>query len=194
MRRRILLLFVACALLIAPVACSGSEKKADPGSTAVADDTTITEPAADGWLTEVATATVPAVEVYKDRPTGSSITSATGIALRAGSDRPAIPRDGYASAGVHTSPVGFVYDNPTYFKNPLVFMVTQDDGGPWLQVDLLARPNHQQGWIKRSDVTLSSHRYHLKLTKSTFTLQAYDGDTLLGETQVVIGKDTTFTP
>ena len=140
---------------------------------------------------------MPVVEVYKERPPASSATTgvtATGVALRTAADRPAIPRDGYLSAGVRTTPTGFAYDNPTYFKNPLVFVVTQDDGGDWLQVELLARPNHQQGWIKRTDVTLTSHRFHLALTKSTFTLQAFDGDSLLGETKVVIGKDAMFTP
>ena len=195
-RRRISLVIVACALLLVPLACGGNENKAQPvGSTEA--DTATTAPAADPWLTEVATAAVPEVQVEKERPPSSSDTTgvaATGIALQAASERPPIPRDGYLSAGVRTTPTGFAYANPTYFKNPLVFVVTEDDGGEWLQVEVLARPNHQRGWIKRSDVTLTTHRFHLALTKSTFTLQAFDGDTELGETKVVIGRDATFTP
>jgi len=189
---------VAVVLLVVPLACGGSDK-AQPadGSTPSETATATTRGGGDPWLTEVATAAVATVEVLKERPPDTSATTAvaaSGVAFQAPSDRPAIPRDGYLSAGVTTTPLGFAYDNPTYFKNPLVFQVAEDDGGDWLKVDLLARPNHEQGWIKRSDVTLTSHRFHLALTKSTFTLQAFDGDSLLGETQVVIGRDATFTP
>ena len=197
MRRRIPLVLVAVALLIVPLACGGSDDKAQPADSSTQSVTATTRGGADPWLTEVATAAVPTVEVLKQRPPDTSATTAvtaSGIAFRAPAERPAIPRDGFRSAGVSTTPVGFAYDNPTYFKNPLVFQVVEDDGGDWLKVDLLARPNHQQGWIKRSDVTLTSHRFHLALTKSTFTLQAFDGDSLLGQTQVVIGRDATFTP
>ncbi len=198
MRRRISLVLVAVALAVIPLACGGSENKAQQADTStVEQDTATTRPGADPWLTEVATAAVPVVEVLKERPPETSATtgaSASGVVYQAASERPAIPRDGYLSAGVSTTPAGYAFDNPTYFKDPLVFVVAADDGGDWLQVELLARPNHQVGWIKRSEVTLSKHRYHLKLTKSTFTLQAFEGDNLLGETQVVIGKDATFTP
>ncbi len=88
---------------------------------------------------------------------------------------------------------GYTYENPTYFKNPLVFVVTEDDGD-WLKVALQARPNHTEGWIKRSDVTLSETHTHIELVKSSFHLKAWDGDRLVAETDVVIGKDATFTP
>jgi hypothetical protein len=180
------------ALLI-PLGCSGKKDQAVPDTGSEVTETTVAP--ADPWLTEVAAAAVPEVQVYEKRPASdtSSGAAGTGAALQTGSNLPPIPRTGYQSAGVRVTAEGFAYDNPTYFKNPLVFVVTKDDGD-WLQVELLARPNHQTGWVKRSDVTLSTHHFHLKLTKSTFDLQAYDGDQLLTETKVVIGKNSTFTP
>ena len=65
---------------------------------------------------------------------------------------------GSTSVGVAVEPDGYAYSNPTYFNNPLVFDVVHDDGD-WLQVSLLARPNHQMGWIRRADVTLSTTEY-----------------------------------
>lgn len=199
MRRRIAPVLVVLVALLIPLACGGRERQAQtPGATTQVDETTVaTEPVPDGWLTEVATATVPEVQVHHDRPTATtdtSATSGTGIAYQAVSARPPIPRPGYLSAGVRTTPTGYAYDNPTYFKNPLVFVVAEDDGGPWLRVDLLARPNHQTGWVSRSDVTLSTHHFHLALTKSTYTLKAFDGDELLGQALVVIGRDVSYTP
>ena len=191
MRRRTtsrpaLVLAVVLALLI-PLGCGGKKDQAAPPTTEVTGTTV----AADPWITEVATAAVPEVQVYRQRPDGA--VAGTGAAAQTGSNLPAIPRDGYLSAGVRVTPQGFAYANPTYFKNPLVFVVTED-AGDWLQVEVLARPNHQTGWVKRSDVVVSTHHFHLQLTKSTFELKAYDGDQVLADTKVVIGKAATFTP
>jgi hypothetical protein len=126
---------------------------------------------------------------------GPSVATATPVAASAGGDHlGAIPRVGYATAGVRRTPEGFTYENPTYFGNPLVFVVTQDDGGDWLRVKVLARPNNQEGWVLRSDVALSEVRTHVELVLSTFHLKAWDGDRLIAETDVVVGKDSTPTP
>jgi lipoprotein-anchoring transpeptidase ErfK/SrfK len=187
-------------------ACSGSKhgSPADSAAAAVDDSATTETTIPDPWLTEVATATVPEVQVLTTKPpeAGQSPTSAplegqntsfAAPAAPAASRVSDIPRDGLNSAGVRKIPTGFAFANPTYFKNPLVFMVTEDDGD-WLKVQVLARPNSQDGWIKRSDVTVSSIRTHMELNKATFHLKAFDGDTLVSETDVVIGKDSTFTP
>jgi hypothetical protein len=141
---------------------------------------------------------VPKVEVLTTRPDGvepSDANPAQGqpASLTAGASLSAIPRVGLNSAGVQKIPTGFAFDNPTYFKNPLVFRVTEDHGD-WLQVQVLARPNGQTGWIRRSDVDVSSIHTHMELDKATFHLKAFDGDRLVAETNVVIGKDSSFTP
>ena len=202
MRRRpsavIALLVVA---LLLPLAACGGSKKGD--GAAAPDDTAApsTTAAPDPWRTVVATATVREVHVLESRPAGATgsgdttAATATGAALSTPSARelPAIPRVGLNSAGMAKTADGYTYENPTYFKNPLVFVVTEDDGD-WLKVRLQARPNQSEGWIKRSDVTLSETRTHIELVKSTFHLKAWNGDTLVAESDVVIGKDTTFTP
>ena len=200
-RQTPLLLVLVVALLLPLVACGGKDKQALPDGS---DSTTATQSVADTtppdpWRTEVATAAVPEVQVLTARPDGASgpvtgqpaaFSTATAVSATALSE---IPRVGLNSAGVRKTDTGFTFDNPTYFKNPLVFRVTEDDGD-WLQVEVLARPNGQMGWIKRSDVTVSDIRTHMELSKSTFHLKAFDGDQLVAETDVVIGKDATFTP
>lgn len=104
-----------------------------------------------------------------------------------------IPRPDLNSAASARTAFGWTFDNPTYFENPLVMIVTEQEGD-WIKVMIAARPKETQGWVRASDVTLSDHRFHLKLTLSNFTLQAWDGDDLLAETLAVIGTDHTRTP
>ena len=188
-RRLPALLALVFALLLPLAACSGSKSAAD-GPSDQADPSTVTTGAPDPWRTVVATATVPEVHVYDNRP--DTAVSATDAAFASG-ELAAIPRKGLNSAGMAKTDDGYTYENPTYFKNPLVFVVTEDDG-EWLKVLLQARPNHTEGWIKRTDVSLSETHTHIELVKSTFHLKAWDGDRLVAETDVVIGKDSTFTP
>ena len=182
-----LVLVVAAVLL--PAACSGAHAKSATGSTAdPSTATTERRRPTRSWVTEIATAKVPQVQVYLHRPgtpAPPTTTPAGGL--------PPIPRADLASAGVAANDKGYLFDNPTYFKNPLVFEVVKDDGA-WLRVALLARPNHQTGWIRRSDVTLSTTRYRLVLRLSTFDLQAFDGDRKVVETHVVVGRPNTPTP
>ena len=195
MRRRLPVLIILLLALLLPVAACGGSKKADDAGPADTEAPATTD-APDPWRTVVATASVAVVHVYENRPDGAgggdTSVTATDAAFTA-KELPAIPRIGLNSAGMARTDDGYTYENPTYFKNPLVFVVTQDDG-EWLKVRLQARPNQSEGWIKRSDVTLSDIHTHIELVKSSFHLKAWDGDKLVAETDVVIGKDTTFTP
>jgi lipoprotein-anchoring transpeptidase ErfK/SrfK len=178
------------ALLLPVAACGRHSSKAEaPPET---DATTETTVAADPWLTVIATATVPEVTVLEARP--DTAVTATDAAVTAADGLAAIPRKELNSAGMAKTDDGYTYENPTYWGNPLVFVVTEDDGGEWLKVLLQARPNHTEGWIRRTDVTLSETRTHIELQKSTFHLKAWDGDRLVAEADVVIGKDATYTP
>jgi len=189
-RSVLLVLFVAAVLL--PVGCSGSHAKAagasDPTSAATA--TTDGHGPSRDWVTEIATAKVPVVQVYLHRPGTPTPSTTTTTAPGA---MPPIPRASLVSVGVSANAQGYAFDNPTYFKNPLVFDVVRNQGA-WLEVSLLARPNHQTGWIKRADVTLSTTRYRMVLRLSTFDLQAFDGDRKIVDTHVVIGRPDTPTP
>ena len=196
MRPRSLLiaLFVAAALV--PVACSSGQAKtaSGPSGTDATTATTIAVAPSHRRITVIATAKVPLVQVYRTKPGSKSTpTSAGATTTTTTGGLPAIPREGLNSVAVSADADGYSYANPTYFKNPLVFDVVRDQGA-WLQVSLLARPNHQTGWIRRSDVTLSTTQYRLVLRLSTFDLQAYRGDRKVVETHVVVGRPDTPTP
>ena len=129
-----------------PLACGGGRTSPRPTGRPTASDHRHDHAPPDPWLTVVATATVPEVEVYKSAagPTPVDGVTATDAAPAHGGELPAIPRDELTRPGCAKTDDGFAYENPTYFKNPLVFVVTQDDGGEWLKVLLLARPNHSR--------------------------------------------------
>ena len=195
LRRRLAGLVAAVALIAAAAACgSSSSSSAGSGfrlsaSQLTAPGTTAAAPIP-SHLVSVATAKVAEVDVFEQRPGAAKPVSATQAKP---TQVPPIPRVGLNSAGSRKTADGWAYSNPTYFKNPLVFQVLEQDGD-WLKVMIPARPNGSTGWIKASDVDQSIHRFRLELTLSTFHLQAFDGDDLVAETNVVIGKDSTPTP
>jgi lipoprotein-anchoring transpeptidase ErfK/SrfK len=97
------------------------------------------------------------------------------------------------SAGVKKVDTGFEYSNPTYFKNPLVFHVIEKQGD-WLKVLIPVRPNHTVGWVKSSEVTLSTTEFRFQLEISTFHLTVFKGADVFLESDVVIGRPNTPTP
>ncbi|MFN8039888.1 MAG: L,D-transpeptidase [Acidimicrobiales bacterium] len=156
---------------------------------------------------DIATAKVARVQVYTVRP-GSAIGAsapADGAPVAqlaaAGQTYTATPpqHDPIPRVGLNTAPyvektaTGFAYANPTSFGNPLVFSVTGREGD-YVKVLVSARPNHQEGWVKASDVDLSTTQYRLELKLSAFELTAYNGNDVIAKTNVVIGTDRTQTP
>ena len=191
-RLRSLIALLFAAALLAPMACS-TGRAASPSAPRRATHTTNTTVApVDKWITEIATAKVPLVQVFHDQP-GQATTTTTSAVPPGTHQASPIPRAGLNAAGVALEPAGYGYSNPTYFNNPLVFDVVHDDGD-WLAVSLLARPNQQVGWIRRDDVTLSTTEYHMELTLSDFDLKVFDGPNLVVETKVVVGTPSTPTP
>jgi len=191
------LVAVALVLLVVLGAVACSSKKAD--DTAVPDPTTepaptTTAPAPAGAL--IATAKTANVIVYAEPPASLRSDPSVGSTITtppAGNSRPAIPRTGLNSAGVSKIALGYMYDNPTYFKNPLVMQVLEEHGD-WLKVLIQARPNHTEGWVKASDVDVTSTTYRMVLSLADRHLTVFDGDTVAIETDVVIGKTATPTP
>ena len=188
--RLIALLAVLAALVVGAAACSGKESSDPaPDTTSVPTPTTAVAPA--GSL--IATAKVPSVTVFAEPPaelrSGDTTTSTT---TPKGAHLP-IPRVGLNSAGVAKVPLGYTFENPTYFGNPLVMQVLEEHGD-WLKVLVQARPNHTEGWVKASDVDVTSTTYRMVLSLADRHLTVYDGNEVVVETDVVIGKDTTPTP
>lgn len=86
-----------------------------------------------------------------------------------------------------------VLAHPTEVGAPLVFLVdsSQDE---WLQVLLPVRPNGSQGWIRASDVQLSTHTFHIDVPLSALRITVYDGEEVILDEPVGIGTSDTPTP
>lgn len=198
-RLRALAVLIAIALVLF-AGCGPTKSDAGDAFRMSADQltasTTTTVPTPTN-LTEVATAVVPLLEVFLEKPAppppgGFAPAPATPASFTARTVEP-IPRDGLNSAGVRKTPTGYLYDNPTFFNKPLTMVVTAKEAD-WIKVLLPARPNHQEGWVRATDVALSAHTFHGELVLSEFTLRMWNDDQLIVETPVVIGTDSTPTP
>lgn len=188
-RRHLLPAALAVLALLVPAACASHHAPA--AAIKPRPEPTPTTVATDPYVTTIATAKVPQVQVYQNIP-GQASTTTTAASTTTKAPAP-IPRSGLNSAGVAVSAGGYTYSNPTYFNNPLVFDVVKDQGD-WVEVSLLARPNQQTGWVRRDDVTLSTTQYHLDLSVSNYDLKVFNGPNLVVETKVVVGTPSTPTP
>ena len=141
--------------------------------------------------TTTAEAKGSSLEVFKDKPVDGT-TAAVPASFSAASLQP-IPRSGLNYEFAQTTPTGWRYKNPTYFGNPLVMVVTGVEGD-WLKVSIPARPNGQEGWVRASDVNLAQHTFHAELVLSERLFTVWNDNTVVAETNVVVGKDNTPTP
>jgi lipoprotein-anchoring transpeptidase ErfK/SrfK len=95
------------------------------------------------------------------------------------------------------SPVSFELApvNPWYFGGELALLVTSGrENDTWLQVSVTSRPNGSTAWIRAADVVIRTHRVHAEIARGARRLRVWDGDQLLAETAVVVGKPSTPTP
>ncbi len=175
--------------LAAASACSSSDQAQVVG----VNETTVTTVASDPTVVVVATAKGEELEVRATPPAGVEAASTTVTTAPPPKSVQAIPRVGLNSAGSRKTPDGWAFESPTYFKNPLVMVVTEKSGD-WLRVMLHARPNGMEGWVRADQVELTSHSYRMVLNLSEFELTVYDGDEVIERTEVVIGTDATPTP
>lgn len=179
---------LALVVGITLVVRSGGET--EPQVTAAPTSSTTTTAPAPTDEYKVATAKVARVDVLLDAPAG--VTPAPGADVRQTSMQP-IPRSSLNSAGVRVIPGGIQYDNPTYFKNPLLFDVVSIQGD-WVEVQMQARPNGQRGWVKASDVDIATYDALITLDLTTRELVArLDGKEIL-RTPASIGLPSNPTP
>jgi lipoprotein-anchoring transpeptidase ErfK/SrfK len=183
---RLVALLLACVLSLGFVACSSSEEILEaPQETT---STTLSP-----YTSTIATAKERSITVLETDPSGAPSSTTTLASGAPSSTIPAIPRSSLNSAGVKKVDTGFEYSNPTYFKNPLVFHVVEKQGD-WLKVLIPVRPNHTVGWVKASEVTLSTTEFRFQLDLATFRLTVFKGAEIFLETDVVTGRDSTPTP
>ncbi|GAA2136405.1 L,D-transpeptidase [Actinomadura napierensis] len=74
-----------------------------------------------------------------------------------------------------------------------VFLVDAEDGD-WLKVLLPIRPNGSTGWVKTSDVRLSTTTRRLEIDPKAFRFTVFDGGTVLRTGKVATGEGGTPTP
>ena len=190
--RPFLRLAAAVAVTLGLAAGASACSSGDQAQVVGVNETTVTTVAADPTVVVVATAKGKELEVVTTPP-GVGAPSTTVTTAVPPKSVQAIPRVGLNSAGSRKTPDGWAFESPTYFENPLVMVVT-DRSGDWLRVMLHARPNGMQGWVRADQVELTSHSYRMELNLSKFELTVYDGDEVIEQTAVVIGKDATPTP
>ena len=83
--------------------------------------------------------------------------------------------------------------NPGPYEGDRVVLVldSQDD---WLLVDLPVRPNGTTAWVRRSDVTLSTHDARIVVDLSAMRLWAWEDGMVVAEGAIALGTDETPTP
>lgn len=183
-------------VVLAAVAACGT-KGSDAGSNfqfgadQLRASTTTTAPP---QTTTTAQAKGDSLDVYTDVPDGADDGPAAGApaAYTAAVVQP-IPRPGLDYRFAQTTATGWRFENPTYFGNPLVMVVTGQQGD-WLKVSIPARPNGQEGWVRASDVDLTQHQFRAELVVSQRLLTVWNGNDQIAQTNVVVGKDNTPTP
>jgi hypothetical protein len=190
--RMIAAVLLTLGLVAGAAACGGGDDGASAPSPSDTEATTTTV-AADPNEVVVATARGAELEVLADAPPGVESTRTPPSTVAPAKDLGAIPRADLNSAGSRKTDGGWAFENPTYFGNPLAMPVVERSG-EWLKVMVPARPNGLEGWIKAADVELSTHTYRMELNLTEYHLTVYEGDTVVEQTDVVIGKDSTYTP
>ncbi len=83
--------------------------------------------------------------------------------------------------------------HPTPERYPLAFRV-QERAGDWLKVFLPVRPNGSVGWIRASDVALSSTNYRMVVEVGAHRITLYDGANAVLTAPVGVGVARYPTP
>jgi lipoprotein-anchoring transpeptidase ErfK/SrfK len=90
-------------------------------------------------------------------------------------------------------PVKTTLPNPNENGAPLTFLERGQQRG-WVKVLLPVRPNGAQGWVKVSDVRLTSHHYKIRVELAAHRLVVTDGLKTILDTPVGVGTTDTPTP
>lgn len=83
-------------------------------------------------------------------------------------------------------------DDPAHVV-PQVFLVV-DQQGPWVEVLLPVRPNGTTGWVRTRDVRITENHFRITVELGAHRITVYDGDTVMLQEPVAVGKPETPTP
>jgi len=88
--------------------------------------------------------------------------------------------------------------NPIASGTPLVVQVVPGSAGSpdgqWLEVLLPVEPNGTTGWVRTSEVRLSSTPYRIYVDRASYSLQVYNQGELWIDTTIAVGTGDTPTP
>ena len=86
------------------------------------------------------------------------------------------------------------FDNPWLYDPTVptstvtqVFLVEQQRNDGWVQVLLPVRPNGSTGWIKASDVTITSNPFHIQVALGAHTITVTNGSSVVYTGPVAVG-------
>jgi lipoprotein-anchoring transpeptidase ErfK/SrfK len=83
--------------------------------------------------------------------------------------------------------------SPNAYGAPRVLLVTRRSGG-WLEALLPMRPNGSRGWVRASDVTLTTTTRHVTVRLGALRFTVYDGARVIRTGQIAVGTRDTPTP
>ncbi len=88
----------------------------------------------------------------------------------------------------------WLFPNPGPFDGARVLLVADATDPEWVQVHLPVRPNGRTGWVRRSDVVLSTVTTRIVVELGRRRLTVYDGSEVLAIAEATIGAPETPTP
>ena len=166
MRRGLTVAFIALAVALGGCR-SGGDRASDttattpvtaPATTATTVPATTTT-TVDPYLSTVAVAAVPVVEVFESPGVGEPVHRL---------------ENPHPSAAIGES-------------TPLVLLV-QEQRPEWLKVMLPVRPNGSTGWVRASAVTLETHDYRILVELGAYRITVWKGADVLMQEPVGLGK------
>lgn len=120
---------------------------------------------------------------------GGPAVGVMGTSLAADAIKPSVPIFSAPGGGKELRSL----QNPTREGVKLVLGVLEQQGD-WLKVILPMRPNGTTGWVRTSDVKVRTVASHIIVDLSDFRLRLFQGQQMLMETPVGVGKPNSPTP
>ena len=88
----------------------------------------------------------------------------------------------------------WLFPNPGPFDGQRVLLAADTSDPDWVEVHLPVRPNGRTGWVRRSDVVLSTVTTRIVVELGRRRLTVYDGSEVLVTAEATIGAPETPTP
>ena len=87
-----------------------------------------------------------------------------------------------SAEGLNVGPVVFLANGPV------------DPNADWINVLLPIRPNGSDGWVRRSDVTLTANQFRIEVRLTDHQIRVFDGEERVMEAPIGVGTTNTPTP